>query len=267
MAVKYPGPLPTRLEHSVRYLFTDVDDTLTWEGRMPAATFNALERLQKARVQVIPVTGACAGWCDCIVRTWPVAAVIGENGAFWMQRDEQGHIQRSYIQSIDQRRANKAHLLSVQSELLQSFGFAHITVDQAYRETDIAFDVGQEQNLTTEQRRTLLDRLLQTGIHARLSSIHINAWLGSYDKASTAMAWLAQASESEGRAIADHEVAFIGDSGNDVAMFEQFSNTVGVANIRPFLETLAHRPRFITEGNGGFGFVELAERILAGSGQ
>lgn len=258
-----PSSLPAQLDHSVRYLFTDVDDTLTWEGKLPAATYNALEQLQKAGVQVIPVTGACAGWCDCIVRTWPVAAVIGENGAFWMQKDSNGHVQRRYMQSQEERAANKTRLLAVQKELLAELGFARMTVDQTYRETDIAFDVGQEQNLTSQQRYLLLDLLHQSGVQARLSSIHINAWLGDYDKASSAMAWLEQESVQQGRVIADQEVAFIGDSGNDVAMFEQFSNTVGVANIQPFLESLSHRPRYITAANGGFGFVELADRILA----
>ena len=66
-----------------------------------------------------------------------------------------------------------------------------------------------------------------------------------------------------GLPIEEDEVAFIGDSGNDDAMFEQFSNSFGVANIARFLDSLPQPPRFITSANGGFGFVELAERLLA----
>lgn len=257
-----PLPLPDQLEHPVRYLFTDVDDTLTWEGRLPPATFAALDRLQQAGIDVIPVTGACAGWCDCIVRTWPVTAVIGENGAFWMQRDEQGQIQRHYRQSSEERSRNFGLLQQLQTELAQQHDFARPTDDQPYRETDIAFDIGQQWQASTEQQYTLLNLLQQAGVQARLSSIHINAWLGDYDKASSARAWLAQEALRTGFAISDNEVAFIGDSGNDAAMFEQFNNTVGVANIHRFLDSLPQPPRFITTRNGGYGFVELAERLL-----
>ncbi len=263
MKIQPPIPLPAQLEHPIRYLFTDVDDTLTWEGRLPAETFAALDRLQRAGIQVIPVTGACAGWCDCIVRTWPVAAVIGENGAFWMQRDNQGHVQRHYRQTEAQRQDNRDRLHQLQRQLIADCHYAKATVDQPYRETDIAFDIGQQWHASATEQQALLQALLAAGVQARLSSIHINAWLGNYDKASTAKAWLEQESRQQGSAISDLEVAFIGDSGNDAAMFEQFSNTFGVANIARFLDSLPQPPRFITSANGGFGFVELAERLLA----
>jgi len=259
-----PLPLPAQLDQPIRYLFTDVDDTLTWEGRLPAATFAALDRLQRAGIQVIPVTGACAGWCDCIVRTWPVTAVIGENGAFWMQQDETtGLVQRHYRLSEKKRHVQAMQLGHMQQQLIDRYSFAHATADQPYRETDIAFDIGQQQQVSPEDQQTLLLLLQSSGIQARLSSIHINAWLGNYDKASTARAWLEQEALQRGLPIEEDEVAFIGDSGNDDAMFEQFSNSFGVANIARFLDSLPQPPRFITSANGGFGFVELAERLLA----
>ena len=262
MTRPYPRPLPDRLEQPIRYLFTDVDDTLTWQGRLPLETYRALDLLQRAGIQVIPVTGACAGWCDCIVRTWPVAAIIGENGAFWMQRDQTGQIQRHYRQTPRQRASNRARLQQLQQQLSAQYDFARPTADQAYRETDIAFDIGQQWQLSPQQQQTLLARLQQDGVQARLSSIQINAWLGDYDKAHTARAWLEQEMTRTGAPIHDQEVAFIGDSGNDAAMFEQFSQTVGVANITRFLDSLPHPPRFITSACGGFGFAEFAHCLL-----
>lgn len=265
MNIQPPIPLPEQLDQPIRYLFTDVDDTLTWEGRLPAETFAALDSLQRAGIHVIPVTGACAGWCDCIVRTWPVTAVIGENGAFWMQRDETGIIRRHYRQSETKRHVQALQLSHLQQQLIDRYPFARATADQPYRETDIAFDIGQQWHATPEEQQKLLLSLQSAGVHARLSSIHVNAWLGNYDKASTAKAWLEQESQRLNRPIGEHEVAFIGDSGNDAAMFEQFSNTFGVANIARFLDNLPRPPRFITSANGGFGFVELADRLLASS--
>src|SRR4051794_7649868 len=69
--------------HGVRYVLLDIDDTLTTEGRLEAAAYAALERLQRGGLYVTPVPGRPAGWCDHIARFWPVAAGVGENGAFW----------------------------------------------------------------------------------------------------------------------------------------------------------------------------------------
>jgi hypothetical protein len=47
-------------------------------------------------------------------------------------------------------------------------------------------------------------------------------------------------------------------------MFAHFPHSVGVANIAPFLPGLAHRPRYLTAGERGAGFAELAAHILTG---
>ena len=69
----------------VKYVLMDIYDTLTRNGKLPAAAYTALWDLNAAGLRVIPVTGRPAGWCDLIAREWPVDAVIGENGAlvFW----------------------------------------------------------------------------------------------------------------------------------------------------------------------------------------
>ena len=79
-------------EHSrkkIGYVLTDIDDTLTLKGRLPAVVFVAMERLRKADICVIPITGRPAGWCDHIARMWPVDGVVGENGAFYFWFDEE----------------------------------------------------------------------------------------------------------------------------------------------------------------------------------
>ena len=49
-------------------VFTDIDDTLTTHGQLPAAAYDALERLAAAGISVVPITGRPAGWCDMIAR-------------------------------------------------------------------------------------------------------------------------------------------------------------------------------------------------------
>ena len=72
----------------VDWVLTDVDDTLTWEGRLPPETLIALQKLRDSGKKVVAVTGACAGWCDHIAQLWPVDAVLGENGAFIMEKKD-----------------------------------------------------------------------------------------------------------------------------------------------------------------------------------
>jgi hydroxymethylpyrimidine pyrophosphatase-like HAD family hydrolase len=55
---------------------------------------------------------------------------------------------------------------------------------------------------------------------------------------------------------------FVGDSGNDQAMFQHFRHSVGVANIAQFAAQMQHLPRYVTSGARGAGFAELAQAIL-----
>ena len=49
-------------------------------------------------------------------------------------------------------------------------------------------------------------------------------------------------------------------------MFAHFPMSVGVANVRAFLDRLDTPPAFVTDGASGAGFVELARRVLAARG-
>lgn len=251
--------LPERFDSEIKLVFTDVDDTLTWEGRLPAATFLAMEQLRNAGILVVPVTGASAGWCDCIVRTWPVDGVIGENGSFWMQRDSAGHIIRHFREDALVRAHNFHRLKTLAVELTRRFPDIGHAQDQPFRLTDVAFDIGQQARVDRPVAEAATQWLVDQAISARLSSIHINAWIGGYNKADTAITWLEQNQPQ----LSLTECVFIGDSPNDEAMFEHFPLSVGVANSRRFLPAMQHVPRYITASNGGYGFVEFAARVLA----
>ena len=57
---------------SIRYILHDIDDTITDEGKLLPEAYEALWALHNAGFKVIPVTGRPAGWCDMILRQWPV---------------------------------------------------------------------------------------------------------------------------------------------------------------------------------------------------
>ena len=74
--------MPPEAAKKIRYILHDIDDTITNEGKLTAEAYSALWKLHDAGLKVIPVTGRPAGWCDMVIREWPVDAIVGENGAF-----------------------------------------------------------------------------------------------------------------------------------------------------------------------------------------
>ena len=86
-ARRAPSPLERLDARGVVGVFTDIDDTLTTDGRLHADAYAALCALAAAGLHVVPVTGRSAGWAHMIVKTWPVAAVVAESGGLYLARD------------------------------------------------------------------------------------------------------------------------------------------------------------------------------------
>ncbi len=251
-------PLPERLPSKVKVLFTDVDDTLTWGGELPAETYSALHQLREAGIVVVPVTGGCAGWCDCLIKTWPIKTIIGENGALFLEKDDAGIVHTHYLKDESRIEGDLVHLKRIGETLQQKFPLIGYTQDQPFRLTDIAFDIGQTVSVPNEIARVATEWLVLKGLQARQSSIHINVWVGDHSKATGALEWL-------GRGDYDpSDCLFVGDSPNDESMFEKFPNSVGVANVERFLKQMTYLPTFKTKSAGGYGFAELAEVIVRG---
>ena len=100
-----------------------------------------------------------------------------------------------------------------------------------------------------------------------VSSIHVNAWFGDYDKLSTSQRLLAEAFDLDvGESAARARCVYVGDAPNDAAAFAFFPHAVGVANVADFGSRLPVQPRWVTRGAGGAGFAELAAALLAASG-
>lgn len=243
--------LPEHLPHLPKVLFTDVDDTLTHHGELPANTLTALYILRAAGVTVIPLTGGCAGWCDLMLRTWPVSTVIGESGSFWFSQAADRTIRRHFVIDPTTRAEHATQLAQLGEDMQVKFPTINMAPDQDFRLTDLAFDTAPQLNIPQEDIFAALQWLQERGAQAKLSSIQINAWMGDYSKASTALLWL------EENGFTKNDCWFIGDSLNDESMFEQFDNTVGVANILSVKDKLKHHPKYITQQEGGHGFVAM----------
>ena len=134
--------------------------------------------------------------------------------------------------------------------------------DSPGRVTDIAIDHSEFAHLDTNAIQRVVALLQREGMNATVSSIHINGWYGDHSKLSGAR-WMLQ--RLFGRPL-DSEVerwVYVGDSTNDQAMFGHFPLSVGVANLRRFADQLHTWPAYVTQGERGEGFAEVAARLLA----
>ncbi|MFB9216229.1 HAD-IIB family hydrolase [Vibrio sinaloensis] len=246
---------------NIEWVLTDVDDTLTWQGKLPPETLLALNSLKQRGIKVIAVTGACAGWCDHIAQLWPVDAVLGENGAFTLEKSEKG-IRLSSAVPLDTMRAQQAQLKQKIEPLLAQYHDVGLTLDQAYRLCEVAIDIGQNREpLAPELVEQIVSQIHQFGAHATASSIHINAWYGDHSKRNSAFAYL------RSKGLSDQQIldtcCYVGDSLNDQQMFETLPFTVGVQNIEHYWQRLQHKPSTVMSQPGGFGFAEFSQQLLA----
>lgn len=252
---------------AVKYVLMDIDDTLTWRGKLLAPSYEALWKLRAAGLAVIPVTGRPAGWCDLIARQWPVDGIIGENGAlvFWEEdAGPPGSVpvlkQRFHPQAV---RNSDPRLRAIQDRILQVDDGLRLAKDQFSRLFDIAIDFAEEEPvLPLEMAVQAAELAKRLGARAKVSSIHVNIWMGAYDK--LAMAELFLQDHYGWDPVRDrHQVLFVGDSPNDEPMFAAFPVTCAVANIQKYADLIEHFPPYVSSRECGDGFAEIAEALLA----
>jgi len=277
---------PVRDRERIVGVFTDIDDTLTSDGAITADALAALASLRAAGIHVIPITGRPVGWSEPFAMRWPVDAIVAENGAVALVRTGDsphpnplpegqgrklkaqgmnlqgtGALIKLYQQDQQSRAANFIRMQQVAQRILREVPGTVLSRDSAGRETDIAIDHGEFVRLPPARVAEVVHLMEEAGMTATVSSIHVNGWFGDHDKLSGAR-WIMR--ELLGRDL-DAELGhwvYVGDSPNDVLMFECFPHSVGVANIRRYEAELTHPPRYITQGERGAGFAEVAQAIL-----
>ena len=254
-------PLAELDARGVEALLFDIDDTLTTDGKLTAAAYGALERMQRAGKRVVAVTGRPAGWCDHIARMWPLDAVVGENGAFYFLFDG-GRLAKRFQDDPGERAAKRGRLDAIAASILAAVPGSAVASDQQYRETDLAIDYCEDvPPLSLEAAERIAALMRQAGLTARISSIHVNGWFGAYDKLQMTRRLFVERFGLDLDA-ANRRVVFVGDSPNDAPMFGFFENSVGVANVRRFEGRLAAAPKYVTQRTSGAGFEELVYHLL-----
>lgn len=273
---------PLAERRAITGVLTDIDDTLTTFGAITSDALAALHALKAADLPVIAVTGRPVGWSEPFALAWPVDAIVAENGAvalfrsaigpkmpeiearIALQPNPDGRMQllKLYQQGETERHQNFALMQQVAARVLQGVPGTQLARDSAGRETDIAIDHSEFSTLTREQIAQTLQIMRSAGLHATVSSIHINGWIGSHNKLQGA-AWAVR--ELLGRDLNAErgQWLFVGDSTNDELLFEAIPNSIGVANVRRFEAQLTHLPRYVTQAGRGAGFAEVVAALLA----
>jgi HAD superfamily hydrolase (TIGR01484 family) len=249
--------IPAEVCRRIRYVFSDIDDTITLGGRIPAAAFAALWAAHDAGLRVVPITGRPAGWCDHLARMWPVAAVVGENGALAFSLEGE-RMRRIWAP----RQPDAAERLErIREEVLAEVPGCKVASDQRYREYDLAIDIREEVPALDDAALDAIVAIFERhGAVAKVSSIHVNGYFGDHDKLSMCKRCLP---ELLGEELDPERAVFLGDSPNDEPMFRHFPHAVGVANLKSFAHRMKALPRYLTRAEGGEGFAEFLAILLA----
>jgi len=256
--------MPDATRRAIRGVLTDIDETVSTHGRLTAEAYTAMERLHRAGKLVIPITGRPAGWCDHIARFWPVDAVVGENGALYMRYDPAAHkLVRRFIDDEPTRLRHRERLTAIADRILAAVPGSALASDQRYREADVAIDFCED---VPPLDRSSIDRIVTMmeaeGMTAKVSSIHVNGWFGTYDKLTMTKHLLHEVFAID--VDADRaDFVFVGDSANDAPMYAFFPHAVGVANVRQFADRIPSLPAYVTRAESGAGFAEVANFLLA----
>lgn len=262
IAVEYPKPARPLAEFvgPVRALLSDVDGTMTQDGRIEAATLDAIERLVAAGVPVIPVTGRSAGFAHTLLSVIPAPAAIAENGAVTFVRDGQ-RIRTVYGLPASDLAGWRARMNNAVLEVQRELPALRLSSDSVFREVDLALDWNEEVSLPAADADRAVERLRQHGLAASRSSVHVNFGPPLFDKRTACIALIRDVLGGEVAALSDY--VYVGDSLNDAPMFDGFPSSVAVANVRDIWHRLPHYPAFVTLGREAIGFRELVAHLLS----
>jgi hypothetical protein len=184
-------------------------------------------------------------------------------------------------------------LLRIKEKALAEVPGLRLAKDQFARMFDIALDFAEEEPiLSLEAAEKVRAIAAAEGAMAKISSIHVNVWMGSYDKLSMAEAFLCKRFGWNARLDRDEhgrqnecggrderggdrdehggqdergglfQVLFAGDSPNDEPMFARFPLACGVANVNRYRAYMKTLPAFVSSKEGGEGFAEIVDAIL-----
>jgi HAD superfamily hydrolase (TIGR01484 family) len=239
----------------IRLVATDMDGTLTENGKFSPQLLQAFADLAVAGVQVLIITGRSAGWMGGIAHLMPVLGTIAENGGLFYQSHQEQPIILTPIPDLIAHRQNLSFAFTA---LKSKFPQIQESADNRFRLTDWTFDVA---DLTVNELQIMADVCQDMGWGFTYSNVQCHIKPPGQDKA----VGLLQVLRKYLPQFSPAQVLTVGDSPNDESLFNQnhFAVSVGVANVLKYVEHLQHHPTYITQAGEGQGFCELSRYILS----
>lgn len=246
----------------LRGLLFDLDDTLLTRGRLTKEAYDALWSMHDAGLILVAVTGRPSGWGEVLVRQWPIAGAVTENGAVHVVREGKGEGVAIRERCPDvERHARRVRLARLVARVKDIVPEARLSDDVAARRSDVTWDIGERVRLPVERVDLIAQEIVAEGARTTRSSVHLHATFDEDDKASGAVEFLARSFGIDaGAALATF--AFVGDSGNDAACFSAFATTFGVANVSRYVDRLSIPPKYVAPSAMGAGFAEVARALV-----
>jgi HAD superfamily hydrolase (TIGR01484 family) len=238
---------------NIRLIASDVDGTLTQNGKFVPNFIDTLLDLQSSGIKVFLVTGRSAGWVNALVNYLPVTAAIAENGGLYLQPDGK----QDLLSDIPDLTEHRLLLENAFCQIKNRFSNLKISSDNQFRITDWTFDVG---NLTADEISAIAGQCHEMSLGFTYSTVQCHIKLAHQDKEIGLTKIL-------GRYFPEfnqYQVLTVGDSPNDEAMFvpDKFPMSVGVANILHYQDKMTHLPKYVTQASEFLGFAELAKLLL-----
>ncbi|MBK1988101.1 HAD family phosphatase [Sphaerospermopsis aphanizomenoides BCCUSP55] len=239
---------------NIRLVATDMDGTLTSQGKFTSSLLQALENLAATGLQVLIVTGRSAGWVNAISSLMPVVGALAENGGLFYLSGQPEPISLTPITDIANHRQDLARVFT---KLQSQFPHIRESADNRFRVTDWTFDVD---SLTPAELQHLSHLCQQEGWGFTYSNVQCHIKPQGQDKAVGLLQVLRQYFPEYSLS----QIVTVGDSPNDESLFDQgyFPISVGVANVSKYFSQLQYQPAYITTAPEGEGFLELSSYIL-----
>jgi hypothetical protein len=238
----------------IKLVATDMDGTLTRQGRFTRELLQGLEKLQEANIAVVIVTGRSAGWVQGLAHYLPVAGAMAENGGAYIAR---ANAEAERLTDLPDLVLHRQQLAGLFAELQQSFPHLVPSSDNAFRLTDWTFDIAE---LTQADLHQLQPICQAAGWGFTYSTVQCHLYRPGQSKAAGLQEVLSRYFPN----ITSRQVITVGDSPNDESLFNRalFPYGVGVANLKDYWPQLTHRPTYVANAPEVDGFLELVDILL-----
>jgi len=240
---------------AIALVATDMDGTLTQQGKFTVSLLQTLKTLANADIPVLIVTGRSAGWVEAVAHYLPVVGAIAENGGVFFHTPD---VPPDLLVPITNLANHRLRLGEMFSLLQERFPHLQEASDNRFRLTDWTFDVS---GLNDEALAWIGDRCQQEGWGFTYSTVQCHIKLPQQEKAVALQAVL----ETYFPHLPLSQVVTVGDSPNDESLFNPaiFPYSVGVANVQHYCDRLTYAPLFITPEAEVEGFCNLADYLFA----